>query len=135
MDEATSALDSESERLITDAIANLKEGKTTITIAHRLSTVEQADEILVLQSGEIVERGKHSQLILSEGPYFQLYRNQFDFDDGAVNIDTESNSNLLINIDASKSYVSNLEKAWYENSLWPKLLIPFSWIYLSLIHI
>ena len=70
-----------------------KEGKTTITIAHRLSTVEQADEILVLQSGEIVERGKHSQLILSEGPYFQLYRNQFDFDDGAVNIDTESNSN------------------------------------------
>ena len=68
LDEATSALDSESERLITDAIANLKEGKTTITIAHRLSTVEQADEILVLQKGEIVERGKHSQLILSEGP-------------------------------------------------------------------
>ena len=129
LDEATSALDSESERLITDAIANLKEGKTTITIAHRLSTVEQADEILVLQSGEIVERGKHSQLILSEGPYFQLYRNQFDFDDGAVNIDAESNSNLLVNIDASKSYVSNLEQAWYENSLWPKLLIPFSWIY------
>ena len=129
LDEATSALDSESERLITDAIANLKEGKTTITIAHRLSTVEQADEILVLQNGEIVERGKHSQLILSEGPYFQLYRNQFDFDEGAVNIDTESNSDLLVNIDASKSYVSNLEKAWYENSLWPKLLIPFSWIY------
>ena len=71
LDEATSALDSESERLITDAITNLKEGKTTITIAHRLSTVEQADEILVLQNGEIVERGKHSQLILSEGPYFQ----------------------------------------------------------------
>ena len=112
MDEI-SALDSESERLITDAIANLKKVKYNY-YCHRLSTVEQAIEILVLQNGEIVERGKHSQLILSEGPYFQLYRNQFDFDDGAVNIDAESNSNLLVKMHQNPCFKL---QAWYENSL------------------
>ena len=63
LDEATSALDSESEKLVQEAVDNLKLGKTTIVIAHRLSTVESADEILVLGKGRILERGSHDYLI------------------------------------------------------------------------
>ncbi|MDR2215856.1 MAG: lipid A export permease/ATP-binding protein MsbA [Nevskiaceae bacterium] len=78
LDEATSALDSESERHIQDALAELVHGRTTLVIAHRLSTVEQADCILVIESGRIVESGTHAQLLAREGVYAQLYRLQFD---------------------------------------------------------
>ena len=77
LDEATSALDSESEKLVQAAVDNLKQGKTTIVIAHRLSTVESADEILVLGQGKILERGSHEYLIEKKGEYFELYKNQF----------------------------------------------------------
>lgn len=72
LDEATSSLDTESERLVQDAINNLMEDRTSIVIAHRLSTVRHADEILVLQKGEIAERGTHEQLLALNGIYKRL---------------------------------------------------------------
>ena len=73
LDEATSALDTESERLVQDALIKLMENRTSLVIAHRLSTIQHADEIIVLQRGEIVERGTHQELLLHEGVYKKLY--------------------------------------------------------------
>jgi len=72
LDEATSALDTESERLVQDAINKLMTNRTSIVIAHRLSTIRHADEIIVLQKGEIVERGNHSDLLAQNGIYRKL---------------------------------------------------------------
>jgi subfamily B ATP-binding cassette protein MsbA len=77
LDEATSSLDSESEALIRDGLRSLRRGRTTFVIAHRLSTIESADQILVLENGEIVERGTHRQLIALGGRYRQLYEKQY----------------------------------------------------------
>ena len=74
LDEATSALDTESERLVQDALARLMQNKTTLVIAHRLSTVRHADRIIVLQSGRIVEQGPHDALLALQGVYFRLYQ-------------------------------------------------------------
>lgn len=73
LDEATSALDTESEKLVQDALARLMEQRTSLIIAHRLSTIQHADLILVMQSGEIVERGTHQELLLNQGPYRKLF--------------------------------------------------------------
>ncbi len=78
LDEATSALDNESERLIQDALETIMQGRTTFVIAHRLSTVEKADIILVMEGGEIVEMGDHQNLLAKGGRYSQLYHNQFN---------------------------------------------------------
>ncbi|MFZ6010054.1 MAG: ABC transporter ATP-binding protein [Bacteroidota bacterium] len=72
LDEATSALDSESERLVQDALANLMKNRTSIVIAHRLSTIQHADEIVVIQSGQIIERGNHEALMRQDGLYRKL---------------------------------------------------------------
>ena len=77
LDEATSSLDSESEALIRDGLRSLRHGRTTFVIAHRLSTIESADQILVLEHGEIVERGTHGELIELGGRYRQLYEKQY----------------------------------------------------------
>jgi subfamily B ATP-binding cassette protein MsbA len=80
LDEATSSLDSESEALIQDGLRSLREGRTTFVIAHRLSTIRSADQILVLEGGEIVERGTHEQLLASGGRYRQLHDKQYRFE-------------------------------------------------------
>jgi subfamily B ATP-binding cassette protein MsbA len=77
LDEATSSLDSESEALIQEGLAALMRGRTTFVIAHRLSTIRGADQILVLEHGEVVERGTHEELLRLEGRYFELYTRQF----------------------------------------------------------
>jgi subfamily B ATP-binding cassette protein MsbA len=76
LDEATSALDTESERLVQQALENLMRNRTSIVIAHRLSTIQFADEIIVLQAGELVERGTHNDLIERNGTYRKLYELQ-----------------------------------------------------------
>jgi subfamily B ATP-binding cassette protein MsbA len=77
LDEATSALDTESERLIQQALLRLMKDRTTLVIAHRLSTVEGADQIVVMDHGRIVERGTHAELLALEGQYAALHRMQF----------------------------------------------------------
>ena len=72
LDEATSALDTESEKMVQEALENLMKNRTTIAIAHRLSTIRNADEICVLHEGEIVERGKHDELLALNGYYKKL---------------------------------------------------------------
>ncbi len=86
LDEATSSLDSESEALIQDALKQLRAGRTTFVIAHRLSTIRGADQILVLENGEIVERGNHTQLMALNGRYRQLHDKQYAWE-----------SNLFVN--------------------------------------
>lgn len=78
LDEATSALDTSSERLIQSALVPLMKGRTTFAVAHRLSTIQAADQILVLQHGVIVERGTHSELLTLNGEYARLYHIQFE---------------------------------------------------------
>jgi ABC-type multidrug transport system fused ATPase/permease subunit len=80
LDEATSSLDSESEALIQDGLRALRRGRTTFVIAHRLSTIRSADHILVLEHGEIVERGTHEELLEARGRYRQLYDKQYKFE-------------------------------------------------------
>ncbi len=80
LDEATSSLDSESEALIQEGLNNLRRGRTTFVIAHRLSTIRSADQILVVEGGEIFERGTHDELIAMGGRYKQLYDKQYRFE-------------------------------------------------------
>ncbi len=84
LDEATSSLDSESERLVEEAMEELLRGRSTLIIAHRLSTVLRADRLVVLDRGRIVEEGTHADLVLGEGTYARLYRGQFRATDGLV---------------------------------------------------
>ena len=80
LDEATSSLDSESEQMIQEGLRRLRHGRTAFVIAHRLSTIRSADQILVLEGGEIVERGTHEQLLAVNGRYRQLYDRQYRFE-------------------------------------------------------
>ena len=76
LDEATSSLDSESEALIQQGLSYLMQGRTTFVIAHRLSTIRRADQILVMEQGQILERGRHEELYALHGRYYDLYTRQ-----------------------------------------------------------
>ena len=76
LDEATSALDSESEALIQDALVKLMKGRTSIVVAHRLSTIASLDRIIVLENGKIVEQGSHAELLKKQGEYNKLWSRQ-----------------------------------------------------------
>jgi ABC-type multidrug transport system fused ATPase/permease subunit len=80
LDEATSSLDSESEAMIQDGLRRLRQGRTTFVIAHRLSTIRSADQILVLEHGEVVERGTHAELMALNGRYRQLHDRQYNWE-------------------------------------------------------
>lgn len=95
LDEATSALDTESERLVQDAVDRLLEGRTVFVIAHRLSTVTHANQIVVLDRGEIVERGTHAELLAKRGAYSRLYTLQFGGGSGEAGNAAESTPNRM----------------------------------------
>ncbi|MEL6338138.1 MAG: ATP-binding cassette domain-containing protein, partial [Pseudomonadota bacterium] len=78
LDEATSALDAQSEAVVQQALDRLSQGRTTLVIAHRLSTVRSADKIVVLSAGEAIEEGTHDSLLAQGGTYADLHRLQFD---------------------------------------------------------
>ncbi len=135
LDEATSALDNESERHIQFALDAVMEGRTTIVIAHRLSTVESADVILVMENGAIVESGQHQALINAGGHYGELYQAQFQ-DDRPVSSSGKLSKNEGMTFGASLARVESFEKsalglsqAWYQDAWWLSLFIPLSWIY------
>ena len=78
MDEATSSVDSETEFLIQEATKKLMHDRTSIVIAHRLSTVREADSILVLDKGRVIEQGSHDELMEIQGSYYELFQKQFE---------------------------------------------------------
>jgi ATP-binding cassette subfamily B protein len=80
LDEATSSIDTRTEKQIEKGMDALMEGRTVFVIAHRLSTVRNSDAIMVLEHGEIIERGTHDDLIEQQGKYYQLYTGQFELD-------------------------------------------------------
>lgn len=83
LDEATSALDAESERLVQQAVDGLSKDRTTLIVAHRLATVKKADRIIVMEAGQIVAQGTHSELVAQGGLYAKLARLQFTAEDAA----------------------------------------------------
>ena len=78
--EATSSIDTRTEKLIEQGMDALMEGRTVFVIAHRLSTVRRSEAIIVLEHGEIMERGDHDELLEQKGRYYQLYTGQFELD-------------------------------------------------------
>ncbi len=135
LDEATSALDNESERHIQAALEAVMVGRTTLVIAHRLSTVESADRILVMDDGAIVEAGTHQDLIAQGGLYAELHQAQFDDDalepkKKAASAKSSTGSSLqLPKAESFEKSALGLSKAWYQGAWWLHLLRPLSVIY------
>ena len=79
LDEATSSIDTRTEMKIQDAFAKLMEGRTSFIVAHRLSTIQSADVILVMKDGKIIEQGNHEGLLAKKGFYYNLYQSQYSY--------------------------------------------------------
>ena len=136
MDEATSALDNESEKYIQAALQEVMVGRTTLVIAHRLSTVESADLIVVMDQGMIVQRGSHKELLAQEGLYADLYNAQFQDEEepepapvkqkGKIAAVSEAQSRSGALLEQSANLVT---RAWYGDAFWVKTLLPLAWLY------
>ena len=139
MDEATSALDNESEKYIQAALKEVMTGRTTLVIAHRLSTVESADVIVVLDQGQVVEQGDHKSLLNQGGHYAELHAAQFQDEPELKRESPVTGDSRTINFTNTKSMAkvnsfidrsaNILSLAWYSNARWPRVLIPLSWLY------
>lgn len=136
LDEATSALDTTAEKHIQAALEEVMKGRTTLVIAHRLSTIESADVILVMESGRIIERGRHAELLAAGGPYAALYNAQFEEGEvvsgeaaDAADASPAARSGRTARLPAIERRFSPLANAWYERSAWLTLLAPLSWLY------
>ena len=130
LDEATSSLDAHSERHVQAALEEVMRGRTTILIAHRLSTVEKADAIAVVEDGVIVETGTHAELMAAGGAYADLYRSQFD--NGEVVPRSETPPGIPVALPVPAGRFATLADAWYSDRFWPRLLLPlaavFGWL-------
>jgi ABC-type multidrug transport system fused ATPase/permease subunit len=113
LDEATSSLDSESEQMIQQGLSYLMKGRTTFVIAHRLSTIRRADQILVMEQGQIVERGTHEQLYAAQRRYYDLYTRQHGVEDNLFLAPGEGDSTEL---DAAGNGSSRPQRAGDANS-------------------
>jgi subfamily B ATP-binding cassette protein MsbA len=136
LDEATSALDTESERKIQAAIENLIVNRTTLVIAHRLSTVENADCILVLDGGRIVESGTHNELLEKDEQYASLYKLQFNIGDKSEPQQIEDTDNSIVNFPvagqdflANKPQSTSWEQLWYGYHPLAQLLAPIGYLF------
>ena len=136
LDEATSSLDNTSERYIQAALEEVMRGRTTIVIAHRLSTIEKADLILVMQDGQIIESGKHEDLLARGEAYAELYNAQFEDEQGdtgqaapAVEVPPATRKPSLPRLPPMERNFSPLVKGWYSQSRWPRLLTPLAWLF------
>ena len=130
LDEATSALDVESERRVQEALDEVMRGRTTVVIAHRLWTVQNADKIAVIEDGRIVEMGQHQQLLDTGGAYARLHQLHFaNGDEGRESFRAEAAQLPAPIFEVSETASSSLVEAWYANRFWPKLLWPLSMFY------
>ena len=127
LDEATSSLDTESELIVQEALEKLITNRTTIVIAHRLSTIENASRIIVLDNGSITESGTHSELLESDGIYQSLYKNKFEDSPTKRKENTKSTQLYIPSFDDEQNS-SFVVDSWYKKSFWLYLLYPFSLI-------
>ncbi len=128
LDEATSSLDAHAERHIQAALEAVMRDRTTLVIAHRLSTVENADLILVVDGGRIIERGDHASLMAADGAYAKLYRSHLD-DNGAPRMPRSRHPVVPATVRSTAGWLRPLVKAWYGRQFWPRLLWPLAMLY------
>ena len=128
LDEATSALDTESELIVQEALEKLISNRTTIVIAHRLSTIENASKIIVLDNGQIVESGRHDELIENKSVYHSLYKNKFEDSPKSI-LPTSQSTQLFMPEYEDEASTSFVVDSWYNKSFWLYLLYPFSLIF------